>query len=84
MKFNILVALVGASKAIKLVSEGPPVYVDPSLIENTLGDADLQQRDYIMEGINGISFVQLIKEEKLANDNLVVLHVNGEARGIDT
>ena len=45
-----------------------------------MSDADLQQRDYIVDGINGIDFVQT---EEAQDDDMLVLYVNGEARGID-
>ena len=39
--------------------EGPPVLIDPQhLLVNEMGDVDLAQRDFIVDGINGIDFVQ--------------------------
>jgi hypothetical protein len=55
------------------------VLIDPVLIANTMGSSDLQQKDYIIDGLNGIDFVQTNAKE----DSLVVLHVNGEPRGIN-
>lgn len=38
--------------------QGVPVFVDPTLVRNDMGDADLQQREYIIDGVSGISFAQ--------------------------
>lgn len=63
-------ATAAAPAAKTLVqTEGVPVFVDPALMANTMGDADLSQRDYIIEGVNGISFVQT--EAKLGSKNPV-------------
>ena len=51
-------ATAPAAKTL-LQMEGVPVFVNPTLIQNTLADADLQQRDSIIDGINGSDFVQL-------------------------
>jgi hypothetical protein len=42
---------------VGLETEGVPVLVQPNLMKNTVGDADLDQRNYIVEGINGYDFV---------------------------
>lgn len=44
--------------AIQLESEGVPVLIEPTLRPNEMSDVDLEQRDYIIDGINGIDFVQ--------------------------
>ena len=70
-----------AKALMQLQEGGVPVLVDPSLMKNTMSYTDLSQRDYIIDGLNGIDFVQT---NNLENEDLVVLHVNGEPRGIDT
>ena len=42
---------------VGLEAEGVPVLVQPNLMKNTVGDSDLDQRNYIVEGINGYDFV---------------------------
>jgi hypothetical protein len=42
---------------------GVPVLVNPKLLENTMGDADLRLRDVIIEGVNGYDYVQLQDED---------------------
>jgi len=39
-----------------------PVFVQPTLMVNEVADVDLKQRDFIIDGMNGIDFVQT-KEE---------------------
>ena len=70
-----------AKSLMQLGLEGVPVLVDPTLLENKVGEDVLDQRNYIIDGINGIDFVQT---NDLQNEDLVVLHINGEARGINT
>jgi hypothetical protein len=48
--------------ALQLNAEGVPVFVEPTLLKNEMTDADLMQRDYILDGINGIDFVQTKSE----------------------
>jgi len=43
--------------ALQLGEQGVPITVDPKLLENTMGYSDLQQKDYIIDGMNGIDFV---------------------------
>ena len=43
--------------ALQLNAEGVPVLIEPTLMKNEMTDADLMQRDYILDGINGIGFV---------------------------
>lgn len=48
---------------MQLSSKGVPVTVDPhNLLVNEMADADLKQRDFIIDGINGIDFVQTKSE----------------------
>ena len=47
-----------AKAAVQLSAEGVPVLIEPHLMENEMADADLLQKDYIIDGINGIDFVQ--------------------------
>ena len=47
-----------AKTLLQTKAEGVPVYVDPALQPNTMGDADLSQRGYIIDGVDGIAFVQ--------------------------
>jgi NAD(P)H-hydrate repair Nnr-like enzyme with NAD(P)H-hydrate epimerase domain len=44
--------------ALQLNAEGVPVLIEPTLMKNEMSDVDLMQRDYILDGINGIDFVQ--------------------------
>ena len=48
--------------AVQLSAEGVPVLIEPKLMKNEMTDADLMQRDYIIDGINGIDFVQTKSE----------------------
>lgn len=63
-----------AEKSLVQTSEqGVPVFVDPVLVRNDMADADLQQRDYIIDGLNGISFAQLENDD----DDSIVLNIEG-------
>lgn len=44
--------------AVQLGEQGVPVFVEPTLMVNEMADIDLKQKDYILDGINGIDFVQ--------------------------
>lgn len=44
--------------AVQLEETGVPVLIEPHLLENEAEDVDLKQRDYIIDGINGIDFLQ--------------------------
>ena len=57
-------------------SEGVPVLIEPKLLKNEAEDADLSQRDYIIDGINGIDFVQT-EEASTPVDDTVTLYING-------
>ena len=46
------------AKQSLIQTEGPPVYVNPVLRKNEAGDADLQQRDIVIDGVNGFDYVQ--------------------------
>ena len=48
--------------AVQLNAEGVPVLIEPTLMKNEMADVDLMQRDYILDGINGIDFVQTKSE----------------------
>jgi len=60
-----------AASLVQLNSEGVPVYVKPTLEPNAMAEADIGQRDYVIDGVNGFDLVQLDEEES------VVLQVNG-------
>ena len=47
---------------VQLETEGVPVLIEPKLMPNEVSDVDLSQRDYIIDGINGIDFVQTKSE----------------------
>jgi hypothetical protein len=49
---------------------GVPVFIDPALQQNAMGDADLQQREYIIDGLSGIDFVQTRDEDDNLNINI--------------
>jgi hypothetical protein len=70
-----------AEKSNVLISEeGVPVYVNPTLIENTSADIDLAQRNYVIGGVNGFDFIQTnsdVNDFSTGDDNLLVLNVNG-------
>jgi len=38
--------------------EGEPVGVNPTLVPNDMADADLEQRNYVIDGVNGFDLVQ--------------------------
>lgn len=38
--------------------QGVPVFVDPMIQKNNMAEEDIGQRDYIIDGLNGIDFVQ--------------------------
>ena len=42
---------------VGLEAEGVPVLVQPNLMKNTLAESDMDQRNYIIDGINGYDFV---------------------------
>lgn len=44
--------------ALQLEEEGVPVLIEPHLRVNEMADVDLKQKDYIIDGLNGIDFVQ--------------------------
>jgi hypothetical protein len=67
-----------AAAGVQLSTQGVPVLVDPVLIKNQMTDADLSQKDYIIDGLNGIDFLQTKAENVLPKD-VTVLQVNGEA-----
>jgi len=48
--------------AVQLEAEGVPVLIEPKLLKNDCEDCDLKQKDYILDGINGIDFVQTKSE----------------------
>jgi len=58
---------------LQLEATGVPVFVDPSLINNDMSDADMQQRDYIIDGVNGIDLVQTEDEE----DGSITMNIDG-------
>lgn len=39
-------------------TEGPKVLVDPVLMSNTEAKTDLEQRNIIIDGVNGFDFLQ--------------------------
>lgn len=50
-------------KDIQLEEQGVPVLIEPTnLLHNDAGEEDLKQRNFIIDGINGIDFVQLKSE----------------------
>jgi hypothetical protein len=59
---------------IQTGAEGVPVYVDPVIMKNNLGESDLQQREYIIDGISGIDFVQTDAQK----DETIVMNVDGK------
>jgi hypothetical protein len=67
-------ATAPAKTLLQIESQGVPVFVDPVLIKNEMTDADLSQRDYIIDGINGIAFTQVKDEE----DDKLVLNIEGK------
>jgi hypothetical protein len=48
--------------AVQLEEQGVPVFVEPTLMVNECPTCDLKQKDYIIDGINGIDFVQTKSE----------------------
>lgn len=42
---------------VGLEAEGVPVLVQPNLMKNTMAENDLDQRNFIIDGINGYDFV---------------------------
>jgi hypothetical protein len=62
---------------VQIGEQGVPVLVDPVLIKDKMKEADLEQREYIIDGVSGIGFLQQ-KSENVPKD-LTVLQVNGEA-----
>jgi len=66
---------------VQLTEQGVPVLVDPVLIKNQMADVDLDQRDFTIDGINGIDFVQT-KDENMTPQDVTVLQVNGESRRV--
>jgi len=48
-----------ATSNLQLNAEGVPVYVNPILMENQVSDADLGQRNWVIDGVNGFDLVQL-------------------------
>jgi len=68
-----------ATKALlELEASGVPVYVNPTLIPNELATADLGQRDFIVDGVNGYDLVQLQKHHHHKPQEVTVLYVHGE------
>jgi hypothetical protein len=59
---------------LQLEEQGVPVLVQPTLLKNDVADADLEQRNYVIDGINGIDFTQLGDAEF---DDTITLQVNG-------
>ena len=51
-------AVQAPPKQSLLGTEGVPVYVNPVLRRNEAGDADLSQRDIIIDGVNGFNYLQ--------------------------
>jgi len=52
-------ATAPATKALlQTETEGVPVFVQPTLMDNVMGRTDLSQRDYTIDGVNGFDFVQ--------------------------
>lgn len=47
-----------AAAAVQLESEGVPVLVNPTLMENEASHEDLKQRNIMIDGVNGYDFVQ--------------------------
>jgi hypothetical protein len=46
-----------APAASLLQTEGVPVYVNPTLRPNDIGISDLDQRDIVIDGVNGYDYV---------------------------
>lgn len=51
-------AAPAAAGFVQLESEGVPVLVQPTLMENDAAHEDLKQRNIMMDGVNGYDFVQ--------------------------
>ena len=62
-----------STSLLQLEEQGVPVYVQPTLVPNEVKDADLLQRNYIIDGVNGIDFTQISDEI----DDSITLQVNG-------
>ena len=62
-----------STSLIQLEEQGVPVLVKPTLLRNEVVDADLSQRNYVIDGVNGFDFVQTNDEM----DDTVTLQVNG-------
>ena len=79
MKYSYVafMALASTASGVKLSSKGVPVWSKPTLMSNDMIDADLEQRNYVIDGMSGISFVQTKDETMPPSDDLVVLQVKG-------
>jgi hypothetical protein len=44
---------------LQLDEQGVPVFVQPTLLKNEAANVDLEQRDYLIDGVNGFSFAQI-------------------------
>jgi hypothetical protein len=62
-----------STSLLQLESEGVPVLVKPTLLENQTAKSDLLQRDYVIDGVDGFDFTQLSDEV----EDTVTLQVNG-------
>ena len=58
MKSVALTLLLSSVQSVKLGSKGVPVLMEPhNLRVNELAEADLHQRNYVIDGIDGYGFV---------------------------
>lgn len=67
--------------ALQLTELGVPVMMEPhNLRTNELAEADLRQRNYVIDGVDGYAFVQ----RNDIFDDTVVLQVKGKAKKVST
>lgn len=66
------------AKQSLIQTEGIPVYVNPVLRKNEAGDEDLQQRDIVIDGVNGFDYVQTQGVPVLVHPESMILQ-NSEA-----
>ena len=67
-------AQIATKSLIQTEEQGVPVHIDPILMRNSMSEADLSQRDYVIDGVNGIGFVQT---EKKDDDDSLSLNLAG-------